>query len=73
MEPIKLFIEGDPVPKQSFRVVIKKQDGKVQHGFQPARVKGFAEAVGWAAREKIKEPLRGHIHVEIYFYLKNTG
>lgn len=63
--PVTFFVSGDPVPKQSFR---KTKNG----GYIPVRVKAWADTVSWKARETIKTPITGQVHVKLFFYLKNN-
>lgn len=56
------FVEGIPVPKQSFR---KTRNG----GYIDPRVKAWQEAVGWESKRYYPEPLTGNVSVELTFYL----
>lgn len=67
MNKIRFTVDGQTVPKQSFRYS--------KHGnWQPARVTAWQEAVGWAAKQAMGgiEPFEGAIHLEIVFYRKRT-
>lgn len=62
---ISFTVQGDAVPKQSFRY----RSGKGR-SYQPARVKAWAEAVGWAARQAYQgAPLTGLLRLEVEFCL----
>ena len=57
------FVQGDPVPKQSYRAV---KGG----GYIAPRVKAWQHAVGWYARDIIKgEPSNLTMQVDLIFYL----
>lgn len=62
---ISFSVQGNAVPKQSF----KFRSGKGR-SYQPARVKVWEEAVGWAARQAYSgEPLEGELSVTAIFHL----
>lgn len=67
MKPIRFTVSGQPIPKQSFRY-------SKRGNWQPARVKAWQEAVGWAALQAMsgRDPLSGPLHLEIVFYREKT-
>jgi len=72
MATYKFFVKGQPVPKQSFRATVETDaEGKVKRrgGYTPAKVKHWASAVGYAAKEVIRQPIPGHVSVSLYFAL----
>jgi Holliday junction resolvase RusA-like endonuclease len=73
-EIARFYVEGNPTAKQSFRVsIVRDENGKVKRsGFQPARVTGFSQAVGYKVKEVIKNPIPGPIGVEMYFFMQNA-
>ena len=58
---LEFFVEGNPVPKQSYR---HSKHG----GYQPKRVKDWQELVGWTACHR-GTPLQGNLQVDMQFYL----
>jgi len=67
---IQFFVEGEPVPKQSFRVV-EKRNGKT-HGYADPRVVAWQTAIGYEANRYFHEPLTGKLKVKLIFYLSNN-
>ena len=67
---IHFFVDGDPVPKQSFRV-IEKRSGKT-HGYADPRVTAWQNAVGYAANPHFPETMTGKIEIIMDFYLSNN-
>lgn len=65
--PIVIHIEGEPVPKQSFRYT--KNGG----GFTDPRMKRWQTLVGYKAKEAMqgREPLSGDASVRMIFTLSN--
>lgn len=59
------FVEGVPVPKQSFRA---SRHG----GYIDPRVKAWEEAVGWESRRWYPEPLTCEVNVDLTFYLADN-
>ena len=59
-------VEGQPVPKQSYRAV---KGG----GYTSPRVKAWQEAVAWKAKEAMqwRNPIEGPVSVRLVFILKN--
>lgn len=72
MNEITFFVEGEPRPKQSFRV-----SGK-NGGYQPARVKAWQTDVAIAAQDAMRklgrfnEPLQEQLSVSLLFFLGNN-
>lgn len=61
---IEFFVEGNPVPKQSFKM------GK-HGGYQPKRVTDWQETVGWTAKSRHRgEPTDKRYAVKLIFYRK---
>jgi Holliday junction resolvase RusA-like endonuclease len=72
MATVKFFVQGQPVPKQSFRATVETNaDGKITRrgGFTPKKVKAWAGDVGWAAKEYIRQPIPGNVAVHLDFFL----
>ena len=67
---IIFFVEGEPVPKQSFRVV-EKRSGKT-HGYADPRVTAWQNAIGYEANTHCKEIITGRVHVKMIFRLSNN-
>lgn len=67
---IEFRAEGEPRPKQSFRVV---RDGGKVRGFTDKKVKEWQESVAWSARSAMAggEYLDGKVRVELLFELSN--
>lgn len=65
--PITIFVEGEPVPKQSFRYT--KNGG----GFTDPRMKHWQTLVAYKAKEAMqgKEPIIGETSVRLIFTLSN--
>jgi crossover junction endodeoxyribonuclease RusA len=65
-EPIVFLVEGEPVPKQSYRAV---KGG----GYTSPRVKDWQGTVAWRAREAMngREPLTGPVSMRVVFVLGN--
>lgn len=65
-DPILFVVEGDAVPKQSFRYGRK-------HGYTPEPVRAWESTVAWKAAEAMtgRAPLTGHICMKLHFYLGN--
>lgn len=68
---IRFFVQGEPRPKQSFRIGGAGQGG---HGYQPARVKAWQAEVGWAAMQMMRDagfvaPITGRVAVTLTFHL----
>ena len=62
---IEFFVEGNPVPKQSFKM------GKYG-GYQPKRVTDWQEQVAWCASVAYKgEPLETPVSVRLIFRRKD--
>ncbi|MCJ7527678.1 MAG: RusA family crossover junction endodeoxyribonuclease [Methyloceanibacter sp.] len=61
------IVQGEPVPKQSFRYAKKG-------GYQPARVKAWQELVGWEAKMAMREPepSRAELFVDIAFWRRSN-
>lgn len=59
-------VDGEPVPKQSFRF---SRAG----GYQPARVKDWQAMVAWAARQAAAgyPPIEGEVSVRCWFRVGN--
>lgn len=65
---ITFFVEGEPRPKQSFRV-----SGRGR-GFTPARVKAWQADIGWRAQQEMRSvgfiaPINGDVKIELDFYM----
>jgi len=72
MTTYKFFVEGQPVPKQSFRATVEKDaEGRVKRrgGYTPQKVKNWAADVGWAAKQQIRQPIPGNVAVSMNFFL----
>lgn len=69
-ESIQFFVEGEPVPKQSFRVV-EKRSGKT-HGYADPRVTAWQNAIGYAANQYFPEKMTGKLKLKLRFYLSNN-
>lgn len=56
-------MDGQPVPKQSFRFV------RGRRSFQPAKVRAWEEAIGWAAKQAMTgiDLIEGQLRIEIQF------
>jgi Holliday junction resolvase RusA-like endonuclease len=67
---IQFFVEGDPVPKQSFRVV-EKRSGKT-HGYADPRVTAWQGAIGYKANQYCDKQLDGKLWARLEFYLSNN-
>jgi Holliday junction resolvase RusA-like endonuclease len=67
---ITFFVEGEPCPKQSFRVV-EKRSGKT-HGYADPKVTDWQNAIGYAANKYFSEPLTEKLKVKLRFYLSNN-
>lgn len=63
---IRFTVTGEPVPKQSFRFA---RAGS----YQPARVKDWQAAVGWAAKQAMKgcPPVEGEVSAWCWFRVGN--
>ena len=68
--PISFYVTGDPVPKQSFRLV-EKRSGKT-HGYADPRVTEWQDAIGYEANTRFAEPITGKLKVKLRFYLSNN-
>ena len=68
---IRFHVDGQPVPKQSFRVI---SDGRSKiHGFQPRRVRAWQNAVGWVAKEAaVQNQLMGPTTADVITVLTFT-
>ena len=62
---IEFTVPGKPVPKQSFKAV--GNGGKI-HGYTPARVKKYQQAVYYAAIEKLNE-IGYHIETGMKYFV----
>lgn len=67
---IQFFVDGEPVPKQSFRVV-EKRSGKT-HGYADPRVVAWQDAIGYAANLRFPEMLTDKLSVTLAFFLSNN-
>ena len=67
---IQFFVEGEPTPKQSFRVV-EKRNGKT-HGYADPRVVAWQTAIGTIANQYCDKPLEGKLWARLEFYLSNN-
>ena len=67
---VSFYVDGDPIPKQSFRV-IEKRSGKI-HGYADPRVLAWQKAIGTIASTRIDKLLTGKIKVIMEFYLSNN-
>lgn len=71
--PLSFFVEGNPHPKQSFK--IGRAGGRVV-GFTPARVKSWQEDVAWRAQLCMRalglDPLKGTVTVDLTFFLADA-
>lgn len=67
---IQFFVEGEPIPKQSFRVV-EKRSGKT-HGYADPRVTAWQNAIGYVANQHCQEMITSNLAVELNFYLSNN-
>ena len=63
------YVDGDPIPKQSFRV-IEKRSGKT-HGYADPRVVSWQSAIGYEANLHCHEVLTSQVSVRLEFYLSN--
>jgi Holliday junction resolvase RusA-like endonuclease len=65
-DPIVFLVEGEPVPKQSYRAV---KGG----GYTSPRVRDWQSTVAWRAREAMngREPLTGPVSMRVVFVLGN--
>jgi len=68
--PVSFYVTGDPVPKQSFRLV-EKRSGKT-HGYADQRVTAWQNAIGYEAIQYFHELLTGKLKVKLRFYLSNN-
>jgi len=68
-EPTSFYVEGEPVPKQSFRVV-EKRAGKT-HGYADPRVTAWQNTIGTFAKQQFDNPITGKLKVTLRFYLSN--
>lgn len=59
------IVEGEPIPKQSFRYA---KSGS----YQTARVKAHQDRIGWAAKEacELLDPSGGDVVVDVCFWRK---
>jgi Holliday junction resolvase RusA-like endonuclease len=66
MEEISFIVDGEPVPKQSFRAV---RGG----GYTSPRVKAWQEQVAWNARIAMngRSPITGPVAMRVVFVLGN--
>ncbi len=66
MKSIVFIVDGEPVPKQSFRAV---KGG----GYTSPRVKAWQETVSYRAREAMQgnDPLTGPVSMQVVFTLGN--
>lgn len=64
---IRFTVEGNPVPKQSFKV------GGNGHGYQPERVIAWEQAVAWAAAIAMtgKPPMTCQLAATFDFYVED--
>ncbi len=64
---LKFVVSGEPCAKQSFRATLSG------HGYTPARVKAWQDAVGWAGKQAMLEhdlqAAAGPMMVRLDFYL----
>ena len=67
---ISFCVEGEPVPKQSFRM-LEKRAGKT-HGYADPRVTAWQEAIGTYANQYFPEKLTGKLKVTLRFFLSNN-
>ena len=67
---IQFFVDGEPTPKQSFRVV-EKRNGKT-HGYADPRVVAWQTAIGTIANQYCDKPLEGKLWARLEFYLSNN-
>jgi len=67
---ITFRVDGNPLPKQSFRVT--KTRGKV-YGYTDKRVEAWQDTVGWMARDAMRgeSPMEGDLEVVIEFTREN--
>lgn len=67
---ITFKVDGNPLPKQSFRVNSK---GVKVFGYRDKRVTVWQDKVGWAARAKMggRPPLRDDLNITIRFTRAN--
>lgn len=66
---ISFFVDGEPVPKQSFRVV-EKRGGKT-HGYADPRVTAWQNIIGTLASQQFDNLLTEKLKVTLRFYLSN--
>jgi Holliday junction resolvase RusA-like endonuclease len=66
MRRVAFTVPGNAVPLQSFRYARG-------HSYQPARVKAWQNAVGWAARIAMqgREPFTGPLRIVMQFHLSH--
>lgn len=69
-ETIVFYVEGEPVPKQSFRVV-EKRSGKT-HGYADQKVTAWQNAIGYEANKYFPEKMTGKLKATLRFYLSNN-
>lgn len=69
-QAIEFFVEGEPVPKQSFRV-IEKRSGKT-HGYTDPKVTAWQNTITTISSLHIDAPLTGKVAVVLRFYLSNN-
>ena len=69
-QAIQFFVGGEPVPKQSFRM-LKKRAGKT-HGYADPRVVAWQNAIGLTANQHCQEMTTTKLSVELNFYLSNN-
>ena len=69
VDRLSFYVKGDPVPKQSFRL-IEKRSGKT-HGYADPRVVSWQNAIGYEANLHCRELLTSHVSVRLEFYLSN--
>jgi Holliday junction resolvase RusA-like endonuclease len=67
---ITFFVEGEPCPKQSFRVV-EKRSGKT-HGYADPKVTAWQNVIGTYANQCFQDKLTGRLKVKLRFYLSNN-
>jgi Holliday junction resolvase RusA-like endonuclease len=67
---ISFYIEGEPVPKQSFRM-LEKRSGKT-HGYADPKVTSWQKTIGTYANQYFPEKLIGKLKVTLRFFLSNN-
>jgi Holliday junction resolvase RusA-like endonuclease len=67
---VSFYVEGEPVPKQSFRM-LEKRSGKT-HGYVDPKVTSWQNAIGYAANQYFDKPLIGKLKVTLRFFLSNN-